>query len=163
MKLLTFCAAFLMMTGLTSKSAKAQSKRSVAQVPQNGSAPPLPPPPMPPPPPPGPPPDFIDDDTEFDDGDDLPDDYPMPPPRGMPPPAMNGQPGAAQPFPMQPGQIPPPPPPPAPPPQVNRPIPMPTYTNDRPRLTGGKLHFKVVKDEFAVKGEKRERGKLDQQ
>lgn len=167
MKLLAFCPAFLSLLIFAQAHAKIQSKRGVAQaqpgVPGVAPAAPLPAAPMPPPPP-GPPPDFIDDETEFDDGDDLPEDYPMPMPNAGRPP-MPGQPPfpGQQPFPQQ-GQMPQqnqqPPPPPMPPPPPPRPT---NYANDRPRLTGGKLHFKVVADEFGIPGERRKKGKKDQQ
>jgi hypothetical protein len=158
MRAVQFCAVFLLVLSFFHSKAKAQPKRGVAQV--SGAVT------QPPPPPPGPPPDFIDDDTEFDDGDDLPDDFPPPAPQqNFNPSVSNGQP----PFPQQ--QYQPPQPqvnqnnnralPQPPPPPVSQP--MPSYETDRPRFTTGKIHFRVVKDEFYEKGKKRERGQMDRQ
>ena len=92
-----------------------------------------------PPPPGAPPADFQDDDTEFDDGDDLPSEaYPgraaaAPPPGGQqnqgsvpaaPPPAFSGG-GGTQ------------------------------------RIAAGKIQFHVVPGEYWEKGKKRQRGKLE--
>lgn len=152
----------LILAAILHMPVKGQAKRGVAQA--TATMPP------PPPPPPGPPPDFIDDDTEFDDGDDLPENYMPPRPQaGMP--GMNGgqMPYAPPPATNQGGAIPSAPLNPQAPRQVpfppaQQPISaMPSYENDRPRFNGSKLHFKVVKDEFFEKGKKRERGKIDQQ
>jgi hypothetical protein len=96
-------------------------------------------PPPPGPPPPAPPPDFIDDDTDFDDGDDLPDEYPK----------AQQQPGA--PGQQQPGND-------------RAPKVMAAAPRETPHFNAdGKVHFKVVEGQYYEPGKPRQRGKLEGQ
>ncbi len=102
-----------------------------------------PPPPPPPPPPGAPPPDFIDDDADFDDGDDLPDetDYSRPRPGAYPPnPTTENRP----------------------------PVPLPQQYNSPQRSEpshqmSSKLHFHLVPNDYWEKNKPRERGHVEQQ
>lgn len=98
-------------------------------------------PPPPGPPPPAPPPDFIDDDTDFDDGDDLPEEYPGKQQGNAGNPAPGG--GGAMPMPKTVAAAPP---------------------ESRSHFNSdGKLHFKVLDGQYWEKGKPRERGKLETQ